>query len=1006
MTYLKTLLFAVILLFVFTSGSKTVSELEKNPPFLIHKGKWADSVFAKMSLDEKLGQLFNVAAYSNKDEKHKKELSQLIEKYHIGGLTFFQGGPYRQAKLTNHYQSLAKIPLMIAIDGEWGLSMRLDSTLKYPWQMSLGAIQDEKLIYEMGADVAKQLKRLGVHVNFAPVIDVNNNPNNPVINARSFGEDRAQVASKGIAYMKGLQDNGVLACAKHFPGHGDTDSDSHKTLPMISHNRERIDSIELYPFRELIDKGLGSIMSAHLYLPAYSKLPNTASSLSPLIVDSILQQQMGFEGLIFTDALNMKGVSNYFESHEIDLKALQAGNDILLLSQDVPKAIKFIKKALADSLISMEQIDESCLKILKAKEWLGLDKKPQIKLKNLLKDLNKAEYQSLNWKLTKASMTVLANKKKIIPITELQGLKLATLSIGSKEKTEFQKYVDQYKKADHFNVEDLPTGDQKSLLDTLLNYDLVLLGIHTSNANPWVKYEISSDVKDFINLLRLNQKVILTVFSNAYSLQDFLAANYVDGLIMAYQNSNFSQQIATQVIFGALGANGKLPVSISKNIKAGDGLLLKVGNAMKYSLPELVGVSSNLLSQIDSIVYKGMKAKAFPGAQVLVARNGEVIYHKAFGKHTYEGNQKVELNNLYDIASITKIASTLLCVMELDSKGKLSLEDPLKEHLKMVKGTPYANLTLREILAHQSGLAPWIPFYKKTLFHGMPRFDIYSKGKSEHYPLRVAENLYISDSYEDSIFNQIVYHTKISENKEYSYSDLGYYFLKEIVEDKVNMPINEYVQKRFYEPMGMDYTTFLPREKFPLSQIVPTELDMTFRKQLIHGDVHDQGAAMLGGVGGHAGLFSNTNDLAKLMQMYLNRGVFNGERYLKSEVVKEYTACQFCRDSLLTSTDDNRRAAGFDKPAYRGNPGPTCDCVSYYSFGHSGFTGTISWSDPAENIVYIFLSNRVYPSAENNLLSKMDIRTKIQNAIHSAIYISKSQQELIDSVSSTSRKPQ
>lgn len=967
------------------SKLKIIGKQSEIPVFLQSPSPWADSVFASMNLDEKIGQLFNVAAYSNLGEEHKQKLTELIKEYHIGGLTFFQGGPYRQAVLTNYYQSISDIPLMIAMDAEWGLSMRLDSTIVYPWQMSLGAIQDESLIYEMAEDIAEQLKRLGVHVNFAPVVDINNNPDNPVINARSFGEDRKRVSSRGIAYMKGLQDNGILACAKHFPGHGDTDSDSHKTLPVISQSKERIDSLELYPFRKLIKEGLGSIMAAHLYLPAFVDKPNTASSLSPEIVDSLLKKQMSFKGLIFTDALNMKGVSNYYKPAEIDLKALQAGNDILLLSQNIPASFELIKEALKDSLISMERINESVLKILRTKEWLGLNKMKTVELDSLMFDLNRPEYEALNWKLSKASMTVLRNEDDIMPITDLENLKIASLSIGSEEETEFQRYIDFYKKSDHFNVADLPVAEQKQLMDSLMDYDIVLVGIHVSNDNPWIEYEIPSEVKNFINILRLNKKTILSVFANAYSLRDFLAAEHVDALIMAYQNSMYAQQLAAQIIFGGIGANGELPVSVSKTMQVGSGIHMEKGDALMYGPPEIAGFSSLKLRRVDSIVIEGIDSHAYPGAQVLVARNGKVIFHKAYGKHTYEGDKQVDLNDLYDLASITKIASTLPCIMKLDGEGELDLDDDLGDFLKMTKGTDYDDLHLRAILAHQSGLVPWIPFYKSTLFHGMPKYTIYSVSQSEHYPLRVAENLYITKSYKDSIFNKIIYHTKVSKVKEYDYSDVGYYFLKELVEEEVGQPIDQYVQDIFYKPMGMDYATFNPREKFPLSEIPPTELDMSFRMQLVHGDVHDQGAALLGGVGGHAGLFSNANSLAKIMQMYLNGGIFNGKRYLKEDVLEEYTACQYCEDEYPSSTEENRRGAGFDKPALRGEPGPTCDCVSYESFGHSGFTGTLAWADPKEKIVYIFLSNRVYPSASNNKLVTMDIRTRIQQAVYDAL---------------------
>lgn len=966
------------------------SEGPEMPPFLMIETPWADSIHANMSIDEKIGQLFSIAAYSNRSDKHKEEILSLIEKYKIGGLTFFQGGPVRQAKLTNTYQTASEIPLMIAIDGEWGLSMRLDSTVKYPWQMTLGAIQDDSLIYKMGLQVAEQFRRLGVHVNFAPVVDVNNNPKNPVIFARSFGENKENVARKGIAYMKGMQDGGLLANAKHFPGHGDTDKDSHKTLPVVNHSMERIDSLELYPFKQIIEQGIGSMMTAHLYLPQLTSV-KTASSLTTEIVDTLLQQKMGFKGLVFTDGLNMGGVANFQTSEQIDLQALIAGNDILLLSQDVAKTVELIKESIATGKLSLETINQSSLKILKAKEWLGLHRKDTVEIDGLYEELNQPKYDFLNRQLTEASLTIVRNKDNIIPIKQLANKKRVVLSLTDKGiSTEaFQNALNLYAKVDKITMESLPVAKQKTLLDTLLSYDEVIVSIHKSNKHPWVKAKINTEYKNFIDILRRKKKVSLVLFGNAYGLKDFLAADYVDGLVVAYQNSEAAQELTAQLLFGGIEANGKLPVSASKTLKAGMGVSSAKAFRMKYTMPEELDIKSEDLRGIDSIVMEGMNKNAYPGAQILVAKKGKVIYHKTFGSHTYNDKRSVQKTDLYDIASITKITSTLLALMKLDSEGKLSLDDKLGKLLKKTRGTPYEELALREILAHQAGLAAWIPFYNKTLIKGQPRYDIYSTEQSEKYPVRVAENFYMIKEYQDTIMYRILYRAKVKEKKEYKYSDVGYYFMKEIVEEKVKMPIEEYNAKTFYEPMGIDRLTFNPRDRFELNDIVPTEHDKYFRRQTIHGDVHDPGAAMLGGVGGHAGLFSTANELAKIMQMYLDDGVFQGERYLAEGKVGEYAKCQYCEGDVPKDQEENRRGAGFDKPQFHGNPGPSCECISYTSFGHSGFTGTLAWADPTEEVVYVFLSNRVYPDANNKKLLSLDIRTRIQEVIYNAINNSK-----------------
>jgi len=964
--------------------------LKEKAPFNAIATPWADSIFRTMSLEEKIGQLFSVAAYSNKDEAHRAEVLELIEKHHVGGLTFFQGGPVRQAILTNDYQKAAKIPLMIAIDGEWGLSMRLDSTVKYPWQMTLGAIQNDSLIYEMGLQVAEQFRRLGVHVNFAPVVDVNNNPNNPVIFARSFGEDKYNVGRKGVAYMKGMQSGGLLANAKHFPGHGDTDQDSHKTLPVVNYDGARIDSIELYPFKEIIKSGIGSMMTAHLYLPKLTA-EKKASSLTKEIVDTMLQQQLGFEGLIFTDGLNMGGVAKYQLSEEIDLQALIAGNDVLLLSQDAPKAIELIKVALSDGRLVQESIDKSVMKVLRAKEWLKIHRGDLVELKNLYEDLNLPKYDFLNRQLSEASLTVVRNKENRIPFRKLAKKRIVSLAFTDDEVDfgAFQEGLNLYTRVDLLSFSSLPVSDQKALMDTLLTYDEVIVSVHKSNKHPWIKAEVNTEFKNFLNILRLKKKVSLVLFGNAYCLQDFLAAEFTDVLVVAYQNSEAAQNLTAQLFFGGVKANGQLPVSVSSRMKAGMGLETAEAFRMKYTSPEEVGIHSIDLAGIDSIVQEGMREKAFPGAQVYIAKEGKVIFHKSYGKHTYEGAQKVLNTDLYDIASVTKITSTLLALMDLEGKGKLSLDDELGTHLKITRGTPYEKLVLRDILAHQAGLAAWIPFYNKTVTKGQPKPEFYSKDSSATYSTRVTSNLYIKPSYQDTIFWRILNRAQVSDKKEYKYSDVGYYFMKEIVEKITKEPIEQYNFENFYSPLGMSRTSFRPTYTFPLTEIVPTEKDKYFRQELIHGDVHDPGAAMLGGVGGHAGLFADANDLGKLMQMYLDDGVFAGERYLQAGVVATYAKCQFCADSIPKDGEENRRAAGFDKPQYHGNPGPTCECVSMNSFGHSGFTGTLAWADPDEEIVYIFLSNRIYPDATNKKLLSLNIRTRIQEEIYEAINNSK-----------------
>jgi len=611
---MQKLFFLIIIYFI---SFQTVKSQKVNK-FLNYKPTWADSVFNSLSNDERIAQLFMVAAYSNRDKNHINEISNLIKNYKIGGLIFFQGGPVRQANQTNHYQAIAKTPLMISIDGEWGLAMRLDSTTKFPYQMSLGAIQNDSLIYKMGKEIANHCKRLGIHVNLAPVVDINNNPNNPVINFRSFGEDKINVAKKGLMYMNGLQDNKIIANAKHFPGHGDTDFDSHLGLPVILHTKKHLQNNEFYPFKYMIKKGLKSIMIAHLSIPSLDSTKNLASTLSKPIVTDLLKTELGFKGLIFTDALNMKAVSKYYKKGEIELKALLAGNDVLLFSEDVPKAISVIKKAIKNKLISQETINRKCYKILKAKEFVGLNKYRKIELKNLHNDLNNSKAKLLNRQLTEASLTVLQNKNTLIPIKNLDKIKIASISLGSDKITDFQKRLADYTKVKHYYLRKTESDSLiKITKKQLKKYDLIICSVHNLRLYPRKSYGITKQMAEMVDFISDSLNSVITVFGNAYSLREFKSIEKANALIMAYQESKNTQDLSAQLIFGAIGSKGKLPVTVNKHFKLGAGLKTQGNIRLKYTLPEEVGLNSKYInSKIDSIANKGIRKGAFPGCQI------------------------------------------------------------------------------------------------------------------------------------------------------------------------------------------------------------------------------------------------------------------------------------------------------------------------------------------------------------------------------------------------------
>ncbi len=946
---------------------------------------WADSIFSNMTLDEKIGQLFMVAAYSNRDNKHIAAIDSLIINNKIGGLIFFQGSPTKEAIQTNHYQSLSKIPLFMAIDGEWGLNMRLDSTIAYPKQMTLGAIQDNNLIYEMGAHIANECKRIGLHINFAPVSDINSNPLNPVIGYRSFGESKSDVTLKSIKYMKGLQDNGIIACGKHFPGHGDTDVDSHADMPLIKYDYDRLDSLELYPFRALINKGIKSMMVAHIEIPSLDTNRAVTASISANVIKGLLQDSMKFHGLVFTDALNMKGVAKYYKTGELEVKALQAGNDVLLFSENIPLAISAIKDAINKGILKIEDIEQSCKKILNAKEWSGLNHYKPLQTENIINDINNEKLEAFNHKLYDAAFTVLQNHNNLLPLKRLDTLQIATLCIGETDMGPFQKTVQLYTSATHFNIKNL---NRKSAIDTLIAslkmYNLVLVSLENITKRSTKNFGIGPETIALINKIRENSKVVINIPGNPYCLEKFDNCQQVDAIVLTYERNTYTLQKAAELIFGGINSLGRLPVSIAGKYKIGEGIELGEPIRFSYVSPEDIRLSTKFLSKVDSLANEAIKLGATPGCQILAAKNGKVFYSKAFGNFNYDKAEPVDINTIYDIASVTKISSTLFAAMQLFDLKKFNPEQPLKDVLPITENTNKGNLIIKDILLHQAGLKPFIPYYTQTINKGVLNPNIYQNKKSNKFPIQVADSLFILKSYSDTIYNQMLT-SPVKSNPKYVYSDLGFYITQMISEHLSQRSIDQYMHP-IYRKIGASTTGYQPLNRFPKRRIAPTENDITFRKQLIQGYVHDPGAAMLGGVAGHAGIFSNANDLAKIMQVYLNKGQYGGEQFITSKTIEYFTSCIACDEG-------NRRGLGFDKPEPdKAKASPTCHSASLASFGHTGFTGTYAWADPENGLVYIFLSNRVCPDAENTKLSKLNVRTNIHQVFYDAIENSNAKQ--------------
>ena len=934
---------------------------------------WVDSTYNALSLKEKIGQLYMIQVFSSQDEKTKASVLNQISTHHIGGVIYSKGGPVRQAQLNNELQAASKIPLLVGMDAEWGLSMRLDSTYAFPWNMTLGAVKNLDLIRQTGVQIGEHCKRVGVHFNFAPVVDINTNPKNPIIGNRSFGEQKEKVSNQSLAFMEGMQSVGVLANAKHFPGHGDTSSDSHKTLPTINFSAKRIDSLELYPYKKLISNGLSSVMVAHLNVPNLDSRSNYPSSLSYPIVTELLKEKLGFKGLIFTDALSMKGASNFSDPGEIDLQAFLAGNDVMLMSNDVSQGIEALQKAVESGVISEQRLAHSVKKILKTKYKVGLQHYKPIDTSDLVADLNRPKDDLLYEELMENAITLVQNQKQILPLKNLELHKVAYVSMGDAAATPFITALNKYTKVEQVSAKNLD-----ELSSALSRYNTVIVGFHKSNASPWKSYKFTDKELVWLYEIARTNNVILTVFAKPYALNDFKTFENFESILMAYQNSPIAQQKAAQIIFGALPAKGNLPVSCGPNFKAGDGVKTASLNRLTYGLPESVGIDAQRLHKIDSVATYAISEHMTPGIQLLVARKGKVIYEKSFGHHTYEKTTKVTFNDMYDVASLTKILATLPLLMELVDSGVIRLDSTLGELLFSYKNTNKEAITIQEMLSHFAQLKPWIPFYISTLDSVTqkrnPKF--YRKKQSKKFSIKIDDQLFLRTNFTDSIHKHII-DSELLEEKKYRYSDLPYYILKLIIEKHHKLSLDALVQQHYYRSIGANYSSYRPLNTFNKNQIIPTEIDDYFRYKTVHGNVHDMGAAMQGGVGGHAGLFSNANDIAKLMQMYLQEGEYGGKRYFSTDTFRLFNPCHYC-------DQDNRRGVGFDKPQLE-DEGPTCGCLSMTSFGHSGFTGTYAWADPEEEIVYVFLANRTYPESGANRLLKENIRTEIQRLIYESI---------------------
>ena len=949
--------------------------------------EWVDSVYSSLTMDERIGQLFMVIANTSNTDANKALINRYILQQKIGGILFSKGTIAAQATLTNYAQKESKTPLFIGLDGEWGLNMRLSDAPRFPRNMVLGAIKSDSLLYLYGKEVARQCKELGIQVNFAPVLDVNSNPNNPVIGDRSFGENPENVAVKGVAYARGLEDGGIMAVAKHFPGHGDTSEDSHKTLPTISHTKERLQEIELFPFMSYINAGLSGMMLGHLNVPSLNT-KGIPSTLTPRVGKELLKDEMGFAGLTFTDGMAMRGVTN---QQSMSVKAILAGNDIVLGVPNVSKEFQSVKEAVESNVITAEMLERKVRKILAYKFITGVHKFKPIDTQKVTRSIKSTYAEWLIRKLHDSSITLMKNNDDLLPIKNLDQHKIASVAIGVSSINPFQQWLKKYANVATFQI--MQPDKLDAIKKELDNYDVVIYSIHSENIRDMVA--LQEQLK--------SKKSVLLFFTSPYLLSSFAKSlDNSQSVVLAHTNEVFAQMSAAQAVFGGIGIDGILPVAINK-YKVNSGLVTSKIR-LAYQLPEEVGIESERLFSIDKIALEGIRQKAYPGCQILIAKDGVIIYDKSYGSFEYGVSSKVTSETVYDLASVTKATATLPAIMKLFDTKKLRLQDPFQKFIPETKKSNKANITIRQALLHESGILPFIPYYtfaidknsytgallsnKRSNIFNLPfagmwgrsnykfKDNLISAVNSPTFSLPVSDKLFASQEMQKTLLTEII-NSNLTRSNSYAYSCLNFMLLKEVVENESKQDLNEFTQANFFRKLGATTTTFQPLKYMSIDNIAPTENDQFFRKQTLRGYVHDEGAALFGGISGNAGLFSTANDLAKIYQMYLNGGTYGGEELISAETMRLFTT---------TKSSVSRRGLGFDKPDLRNNnSSPTSPQAPVSVYGHTGYTGTSFWVDPNNQLIYIFLSNRVYPNRSPNRLSTLNTRKRIQDEIYNAL---------------------
>lgn len=939
---------------------------------------WVNRQMDSMTLQQKVGQLFMISTYSNRTEATYKQIEEYIRQYHIGGIIFFQGHPLQQAKLTNRYQAASKIPLLIGMDAEWGLGMRLDETISFPKQITLGAVQDLALIEEVGFAIGRQCHRLGIHLNFSPVADINTNPDNPVINYRAFGENAQEVANRAVAFHQGLKRARVMGSAKHFPGHGDSDADSHYSLPVLNHSEARLRASEFVPFRRLIADSVASVMVGHLYVPALEAAPNTPATVSRRIITDLLRNEWQFNRLVITDALNMRGLTRHFPTGQAEVAALLAGNDVLLQTAHLPTAYQAVLTAVEQGKIPRSEIDRKVRKVLQSKYWAGLDRYQPIVEENLVEDLQDASAKTIKEAVFSAATTVVQDQPQLLPFQRLDSTRFASITISGPEKSVFQETLSQYAPFQHFSIPFKPVKDSdwQWVLEKASQYEVVVVAVHDMNNQAARNFGVSQATVRFIQALKEKTKVVVCSFGNPYGLTLF---QDIPTLVCGYEDDPVGHGEVPQILFGAKPARGKLPVQVSKKLVLNQGITWRRTFRLGFDTPLSAGMDERVLGQLDTLAKEGIQRGAFPGCQILVARQGKVVYQKSFGQHGYGISTPVQSDMLYDVASLTKVTATLQALMWLYDRGKFTLDEPVSRYLTELVGTNKESMTIREVLWHQAGLVAFIPFWKETKTGSTFRPDYYTTASTEGLP--VTSTLFIQSKIEADVWRWIIDSrlNHLSDGKggyRYLYSDLGMIMMQKLVERLAQQSLDSFMQQKFWAPLGITRMTFNPLRKFSKDMLPPTAQDDLFRGELIHGTVHDPNAALLGGVAGHAGLFSNAWEMAKIAQVQLQMGRYGDTKLFRAETVETF---------LRSISPKSGRPLGWNRPGMHENSAVYSTKASSQTFGHTGFTGTVLWVDPEQDLIFVFLSNRVYPSEENNKINSLRLRQRMHEVVYQSI---------------------